>query len=129
MSIRVRIVTPERVAFEGRAEHLQAPGYLGEFGILPHHERFLTLARPGRVLIRTEEGELGFVVGPGFAEAGPAHLTLLTDHCEPFESVDTEAAARQLREAESRLLESRAGTPDWDAAEREAELARARLAV
>lgn len=48
MPVHVRIVTRRKVVFDGVADVVQAPGFLGEFGVLPDHERFLTLVRPDR---------------------------------------------------------------------------------
>ncbi|MFH1464616.1 MAG: ATP synthase F1 subunit epsilon [Pseudomonadota bacterium] len=127
MPLTLRIVTPRRVAWQGEANEVRLPGFHGQFGVLPDHERLLSVARPGRVHVLTEQGESVFVVGSGFAEAGPDHLTLLTDLCEPAEGVDLELAARELAQAEVELAQAQHGTAAWDEIERRIELARARL--
>lgn len=129
MPIHVRIVTRRAVAWEGVARAVQAPGFTGEFGVLPEHEQYITLVRPGRVLIQSTDGDLGFIVGVGFAEAGPDHLTLLTDHCEPLKDVDRDKALADLKQAEEALVHLADGTPEWEMAERKVWLARARAGV
>jgi F-type H+-transporting ATPase subunit epsilon len=80
--LNLEIVTPKRIAWKGVAMDVQAPGELGEFGVLPQHIPFLTVLKPGIVKVKTSTGELKFKVGAGFAEAGPDRVVLLADTCE-----------------------------------------------
>ncbi len=82
MALQVRIVTPRRVFWEGQAISVQAPGTLGEFGVLPKHIPYLTTLKPGPVKIETTDGKFKFNIGVGFAEAGPDRVTILTESCE-----------------------------------------------
>ena len=82
MSLRVEIVTPTAIAFTGEADQVQAPGFLGEFGVLPHHEMMVALTSPGRVVLHNGNSKTTFAVGTGFAEVGADHITLLVDSCE-----------------------------------------------
>jgi len=127
MPVHVRIVTPRKIAFDGEAAEVRAPAFLGQFGVLPGHERMLAALRPGRVIVTTAQGETTFIVGSGFVEVGPDQLTLLTDLCEDAGTVAPEAAAKALKEAETELLSLQEGTEAWIQAERRADLARARL--
>jgi F-type H+-transporting ATPase subunit epsilon len=80
--LHVEIVTPRKVAWKGTATDVQAPGELGEFGVLPRHIPFLTVLQPGIVKVRGPSGVLRFQVGAGFAEAGPDRVVLLVDSCD-----------------------------------------------
>ncbi len=82
MALEVRIVTPRKVVWEGVANAVQAPGEVGEFGVLPKHIPFLTTLRPGVVTVDGADGKLVFEVGVGFAEAGPGRVTILAETCE-----------------------------------------------
>ncbi len=82
MALDVRIVTPRKVAWEGKAESVRAPGELGEFGVLPKHIPYLTTLRPGPVIVDSGDGKVRFNVGVGFCEAGPDRVTILTETCE-----------------------------------------------
>ena len=129
MSIHVEIVTPTATAWSGDVTEVQAPGFYGEFGVLPDHAPLLSVVRAGVVTLHTREGVLRFVVGNGFVEAGPDKLTLLTDLCESADSVDKDAANTLLAESEAALASAEAGSGDAVNAERNADLARARLSV
>ena len=48
-SLNVKVVTPERVLFDGEAASLVAPAWDGKVGILPSHAPFLTLLGEGEV--------------------------------------------------------------------------------
>ena len=82
MALRVEIVTPTKIAFTGEADQVQAPGQLGEFGVLPKHELMVALTQPGIVTQHTGGSQQAFKVGTGFAEVGGDHVTLLVDSCE-----------------------------------------------
>jgi F-type H+-transporting ATPase subunit epsilon len=80
--LSVEIVTPGKVAWAGKANDVQAPGELGEFGVLPGHIPFLTVLKPGIVTVRNGDGVRRFEVGAGFAEAGPERVVILADTCD-----------------------------------------------
>lgn len=130
MALAVEIVTPRAVAWSGEAQDVQAPGELGEFDVLPRHIQFLTTLRPGLVRVGIGTGERRvFVVGSGFAEAGPDRVTLLVESCEDAASVDKGAAAVDLADAESTLKTALPGSAEQLTALRKAALARARLSA
>ena len=82
-TLHVEIVTPRRFVWKGEANDVQAPGELGEFGVLPKHIPFLTTLRPGPLKVNTVgEGLKKWNSGTGFAEAGPDRVVILTESCE-----------------------------------------------
>ena len=54
--LKIRIVSPRRVAWEGEAAEIQVPGLAGEFGVLPDHARMLAATRAGVVVMNTPLG-------------------------------------------------------------------------
>jgi len=48
-ALNVKVVSPERVLFEGEAASLVAPAWDGKVGVLPSHAPFLTLLGTGDV--------------------------------------------------------------------------------
>lgn len=82
-TLHVEIVTPRAIAWKGEATDVQAPGELGDFGVLPQHIPFLTTLRPGVVTIRIAgQATRRFQVSAGFAEAGPDRVVILAETCE-----------------------------------------------
>ena len=53
--LRLKIITPDRLVFDGEVSELVAPGQMGEFGVLPGHVPFLSVLFPGRLKFKTEE--------------------------------------------------------------------------
>ena len=100
MSVRVDIVTAERLVFSEDADIVMVPGVEGEMGILPHHEPIMTMIKPGEVLVRKGTEEFSLAVSGGFLEVTPDHITILAD------AANAEAALRRslarLKVAEKR---------------------------
>jgi len=129
MAFAFEIVTPTRVAWKGEADEVQAPGLMGEFGVLPAHAALLSATRAGVVTVHTGGQSSRMVVGPGFAETGAGEMTLLVDFCEESSVVDKAQAAKDLAAAESVLGASESGSKEFAAAQRKAALASARMDV
>jgi F-type H+-transporting ATPase subunit epsilon len=100
--IRLEVVTPTEHAFDGEVDVVNAPGILGEFGVLPQHRPMLSATRSGVVYFRDGDHEEVIVVGPGFAEVEPDHVILLTDHCEKAFNIDLDDARRKFEELDAR---------------------------
>ena len=80
-TLTIKIVTPQKVAFEGNSEMVTGPSFDGEFGILPNHTQFLTLNEPGVITLGEKKSGQSFVVGKGFAEVADNVVTFLVDSC------------------------------------------------
>jgi len=128
MALHLDIVTTSAVAHSGEVAELQAPGILGEFGVLPDHAAMLAATKPGVVTLHgVEDGPIRLLVGPGFAEVGETSVTLLVDSCEGVDGIDKEAAATDLAAAESILGTGDPATPEYAKARADAAMAMARL--
>ncbi len=142
MSLTVEIVTPSRKVFEGQAERVELPGWLGEVGALPQHAPLLTLVRAGVVTLHGADGQLildkepaplkgdrRLVVGAGFAEIGHDRVTLVVDLCQDSATVDKTAATADLQAAVEVLGTNDSNSVAARLAVKQADLARARLKV
>ena len=78
----VTIVTPRKIAWKGQADDLQAPGELGEFGVLPKHIAFLSTLKPGVLKVHVKGGEQRWKIGTGFCEVNHDKVTVLTESAE-----------------------------------------------
>jgi F-type H+-transporting ATPase subunit epsilon len=93
--LHFEFVSPENVLFSGDVDQVDLPGIEGDLGVLPGHAPMVTTLRPGVVTIIRE----GVVVG-GFAEMGPAGLTVLADRAEAREDFDLDSLASDIKDAE-----------------------------
>src|SRR4051812_36957804 len=55
--MHVKVYSPFKIYFDGRAKSFSAVNDTGPFDILPGHTNFMTLVSPCEVIIRTANGE------------------------------------------------------------------------
>ena len=100
------LVSPERLLRSGEVFMVVVPGTEGDFGVLAGHAPLVSTIRPGAIAVYPtgfgDAPERIFVDG-GFAEVGPAGLTVLADRATPVADLDVEAAARDLAAARDAL--------------------------
>ena len=68
MALKLRIVTPEGVAFDGEVESVSVPGESGAFEVLQGHAPLISSLVPGRVSYKSASGAGGIDISGGFAE-------------------------------------------------------------
>ncbi|MCJ7604953.1 MAG: F0F1 ATP synthase subunit epsilon [Dehalococcoidales bacterium] len=119
-SLKVEIVTAERVVYSGEVEAVIAPGTEGQLGILPHHAPLMTSLAPGELVVRTDGQEEVLAISGGFIEVRPDRVIVLADQAERADEIDLERAEAAMKRAKERL-----GKPDLDTARTEAALRRA----
>ena len=118
MPIPVRVVSVERLLFEGEADFVRCRSLEGDLGILPHHSPLLAVLAPGEVRIdKTGGGSEHIFVGGGFLEVLPQRLTILADIAEHASEINLERA----EEARKAIAERLAGQVHDDAERRSLE--------
>jgi len=123
-SIRLDVVTAERMVFSDDVEIVIAPGVQGQLGILPHHAPLMTMLEPGELRARKGGEELSLFISGGFLEVRPDRVIVLADAAEREEEIDAARAEEAKRRAQERLKE-RAPEGKVDVARAEASLRRA----
>ena len=110
--LRLKIITPEKLVFDGEVEELVAPGQMGEFGILPGHVPFLSVLFPGRLRFRTgESGENTLIIHGGLADVKDDTISILTDQSEDPGEVDVSAAKKDAEALQRELDELQDAEP------------------
>lgn len=87
-TILLEIVTPARLLFSERVAEVTAPGWEGEFGVLPGHTPYLVVLKPGEVKYKGEKGYTYLAISRGLAEVGGDKVSLLTDAAELAHEID-----------------------------------------
>jgi F-type H+-transporting ATPase subunit epsilon len=104
--LHLNFVSPEAVLFSGEVDQVDLPGAEGDLGIFAAHAPAVTVLRPGIVTIyRGGARELVVVTG-GFAEVGPAGLTILADRAVARDDFDTGTLATEIKDTEEDLADS-----------------------
>ena len=68
MGLKLKIVSPERVEFNGEAEVVKVPGLMGMFEILSNHAPIISALQQGIVEFETNEGRKELSITGGFVE-------------------------------------------------------------
>ena len=66
--LTLKIVSPEKVIFNGPVESVKVPGVMGEFEILNNHAPIISALQAGRVEYKTKDSQEQFEVVGGFVE-------------------------------------------------------------
>jgi len=121
-SLKLDIVTAERVVYSEDVDAVIAPGVEGQLGILPHHAPLMTILQAGELLVRRGGEEDTLAISGGFLEVRPDRVIVLADSAERAEEIDVSRAEEAKKRAEQRLIEK---TAEIDTARVEASLRRA----
>ena len=79
--LNVRVVSPDKIVFEGEAASLVAPAWDGQVGILPGHAPMLALIGSGVLAVDRPGGGSGsFHVAGGVLKVERNTVTLLTEY-------------------------------------------------
>jgi F-type H+-transporting ATPase subunit epsilon len=100
--LRVRLVSPEKIVFDGDAAAVVAPAWDGQVGILPSHAPMLALVGSGVMTIdRPGGGSDSYHIAGGVLKVERDQVTVLTEYAgdEAPDEVPT-AAIVHLEDAE-----------------------------
>jgi F-type H+-transporting ATPase subunit epsilon len=100
-------VSPESVLFSGDVDQVDLPGAEGDLGIFAGHAPLVTILRPGILTIFRGGAREPVVITGGFAEVGPAGLTVLADRAVARENFDTAMLASEIKDAEEDVADAK----------------------
>lgn len=118
----LKIITPERIFYEGPVKMVEFNTVEGEIGVLPGHIPMTVIVKPGVLTITEEAGEKVAALHAGFAEILQYQVTILAEVIEWPEEIDESRAQEAKERAEERLREKK---PELDTARAEVALRRA----
>lgn len=103
-TLKLELVSPERLLLSEQVEMVIVPGADGVFGVLPLHAPTLSNLKPGFVQVH-KGGAVAdsFFVTGGFAEVTPTTCTVLVDEAIPQANLTREYTAQRLADAKARL--------------------------
>lgn len=119
---KLRIITPDRVFYEGNARMVEFNTTEGEIGVLPGHIPMAVVIKPGILTITEEEETKTAALHAGFVEILQDSVTVLAEIVEWPTEIDVQRAEAALHRAEERIKNH---TPETDMARAETALLRA----
>jgi F-type H+-transporting ATPase subunit epsilon len=66
--LQLKIVSPEKIEFDGIVESVLVPGTMGQFEILVDHAPIISTLQKGVVVYDTAEGKTSLEIQGGFVE-------------------------------------------------------------
>ncbi len=118
----LKIITPDRVFYEGSVSMVEFNTTEGEIGIYKKHVPTTVIVNPGILTITEEEGVREAALHAGFAEILQDEVVILAEIVEWPEEIDISRAQAAKERAEERL---RSKTPETDILRAETALQRA----
>jgi len=121
-NIHLRVITPDRMFFEGDVDMVEFNTTEGEIGVLPGHIPLTVILKPGILAITEGEEQKEAALHAGFAEILPDRITILAEIVEWPEEIDEQRAEEAMQRAQERLAGHK---PETDMVRAQAALMRA----
>lgn len=100
----LKIISSDKIFYEGPCQYLTVPAPDGQKGVLPHHENMVIAVDPGELHFKTLDGEwVTAAVSMGFAEIMNNRVSVLVNTAERPEDIDVKRAEEAKERAEERL--------------------------
>lgn len=126
---KLKIITPEKIFFDGQTEHLIARTTEGNVGILYGHTPYVANLLSGEVKVKMDDGNFrSCAVSGGVIKVSPDKSTLLVNAVEWADEIDVERAKRSEEDARQRLKENKS-QQEFELAEKKLKRALNRLSV
>ena len=119
--MQLKIITHERIVFEGEVDEIVIQAQTGQMGILKDHIPLTTVLEIGVTKVRQGDKERFFATMGGVFQFKDDIATILTDVCEAGSDIDVTRANDAKSRAEARLAD---GTAKIDSQRAQAALAR-----
>lgn len=75
----MKIVSPEKVVFDGAVERVVVPGTSGEFEILTDHAPIISTLEKGKLVYQDSEGRHELMVNGGFVEVQKNNVNICVE--------------------------------------------------
>jgi F-type H+-transporting ATPase subunit epsilon len=103
MTIKLEVVSAERLVFTGEVDIVLAPGLEGQLGILPKHAPLMTILNAGELIARQGTEEYILAISGGYLEVRPDRVIVLADAAERAEEIDIARAEAARKRAQERM--------------------------
>lgn len=117
-AFRLRVITPDRVVYDGEAVSIQVPAHDGYRGVLFNHAAMITPLGTGILRVEEANGQtMEMFVSNGFLQTGGNDARLVCDSGERADEIDLERARESEKRAREKLDAQRKAGVDRPRAE------------
>lgn len=79
MALKLKIVTPDKIVYDGEVEKITVPGTAGQFEILVNHAPIISSLDAGEVVYQAPQGEETLKITGGFVEVARNNVSLCVE--------------------------------------------------
>lgn len=79
MALKLKIVTPDKIVYDGEVEKITVPGTAGQFEILVNHAPIISSLDAGEVVYQAPQGEEALKITGGFVEVARNNVSLCVE--------------------------------------------------
>ena len=109
MSLRVRVISPDKTIWDAEADEVILPSTTGQLGVLSGHAPLITALDVGVMRVRDSKDWSPIALMGGFAEVENNEVIILVNGAERGDSIDLETARAAYTKAEERATQSQGG--------------------
>ena len=100
-----RVITPEKVLYDGEADLVVARIADGDIGILVDHAPVVSTVEPREVRITHDDEKYVFATSDGFFKVSENLVQILVEEAVPPDEIDVDEAESRVEKAENELSE------------------------
>lgn len=112
MTIKLQIITPEKIVYQNEVDQITAPTKDGEITVLPQHVGLLTQVIPGEVTVKKGGSVQSLAVTGGFMKVGKNSVSILADYAIRAEDIEVLKAQEAQKKAQ-KLMEEKTSEKDF----------------
>lgn len=99
----LKVVTPDKLFFEGEIDMFVARTIEGDVGILLNHSPLVTILDIGRLVIKNGDERKVAACAGGYIDVRNNNITVVSDACEWEDEIDINRAERAKERASKKL--------------------------
>lgn len=121
----LKIISPEKLIFEGEIDEIIAPTVTGEIAILPNHVELLTEISDGEITIKSKGRLTHLAITGGFLQTNGTEVSVLADYAVKSDDINAQKALAAQKRAEEILKKKKEGISERDFAVAQSDFRRA----
>ena len=94
------LVSPERLLLSCEADMVTVPGTEGYMGVMAGHSPLVSTLRAGMIDVQRDGKDDRHFIRGGFAEVGPAKITVLAEEAIPMTDLDLAVLDQRIKDAQ-----------------------------
>lgn len=103
MSLKLQIMTPDKIFLKEEAEEIILPTNTGQIGILKNHASLITALDIGVMLLRSQKNWTPIALMGGFALIKNNQVTILVNEADSIDTINSETIEQDYLQAKEKM--------------------------